>query len=297
MAPRRVVFGRVNRRYQSSIDNTPFTEEMRLLAGLGRFEAVDGEKRWIVGDIEIDDSGTFLSGVIGFIDPETRLQFDDETDSWIKAIEETVEGASNKAVVPFAIDLRSDCRWTANATSPRVHPKTFRRGIELALNAARKERGWQTDWEVDLVASVRTIEEWIVSHPEIRLARRTIKLPNPGRDISRDIEDMRQLAARTKHEEYVAHPNQNLRAVDGSGNITREFSDFILGTDMGNIELTLVARGPGRTYKFSSQSMADETLIADFGDDWQLGIEFIRDALREYSERRANNINDSNSRW
>ena len=285
MTKRRIVFGRINRRYQSSIDQTPFYHEMRMLADLGRFEAVDGDKRWIVGDIEVDESTTFLSGIIGFTDPETRLHFDETADSWIKALSEEVEGASSKAVVPFAIDLRPDRRWTASVTSPRVHAETFRRGIELALNAARYERGFRTDWEVDLVTSPATVDEWVERHPEVRLIRRTIKLPNPGRDISEDIREMRVLAAGRKQETYTARYNQNLRAVDDEGRTSRAIKNLTTGMDTGQVELYLEARGPAGVYKFWSTSKADETYVTDFADDWQLGIAFVLDALREYSKR------------
>ena len=287
MRKRRVVFGRVNRRYQSSIDQTPFDTEMLMLAGLGRFEATDGTKRWIVGDIKVDESMPFLSGIIGFTDPETRLHFDESADSWIKALSQEVEGASSKAVVPFAIDLRSDRRWTATVTSPRVHAETFRRGIELALNAARVSRGFQTDWEVDLVASRATVEEWVERHPEVRLIKRTIKLPNPGRDLSEDIQEMQALAARRKEESYTAGYNQILRAVDDDGHPSDAMKTLTTGTDTGQVTLYMEARGTAGTFKFSSATNTDETYVDDFADDWQLGIEFVLSALREYSKNRA----------
>lgn len=287
MTQRRVVFGRVNRRHQSSIDQTPFDHEMRMLAELGRFEAAEGDKRWIVGDIEVDDSSSFLSGIIGFTDPETRLHFDKDANSWIKALSEEVEGASSKAVVPFAIDLRPNRRWTASATSPRVRAETFCRGIELALNAARAARGFSTDWEVDLVVSQATVEEWLKRHPAVRVIRRTVKLPNPGRDISEDIRQMQKLAAARKTEEYTARYNKNLRAVDDTGSASDVLKDMTAGIETGQVELYLEARGPGGPVKFRWTSNVDEAYVADFGDDWQLGIEFVRDALREYSDQRA----------
>ncbi len=287
MKKRRVVFGRVNRRYQSSIDQTPFDTEMRLLAYLGRFEAVEGDKRWLVGDLQVDESVSFLSGVIGFTDPETRLHFDETADSWIKALSQEVEGASSKAVVPFAIDLRPDRRWTATVTSPRVRAETFRTGIELALNAARSRYGFLTDWEVDLVTSRATVDEWIENHPEVRLIRRTIKLPNPGRDISDDIREMQALAAGRKQETYTARYNQSLRAVDDDGRTSDEVKKLTIGTDTGQVTLHLEARGPAGVVTFRSATNADETYVADFADDWQLGIEFVLSALREYSQERA----------
>ena len=287
MAKRRVVFGRVNRRNQGSLDRLSFGQEMNLLAELGRFEAQDGAKQWIVGDIQIDNSGAFLSGIIGFTDPETRLHFDESTDSWIKALSEKVAGASSKSVVPFAIDLRPERRWTANATSSRVHADTFRRGIELALNAARSTRGFPTDWEVDLVTSPATFDEWIESHRDIREIKRTIRPPNPGRDLTKDLEDMDALAARRKQEVYTAGYNQNLKVFDDEGHTTEAIKNLAFGTDTGQVTIEIEARVQGGTRKFKSKMSADDVYVEDFGNDWQLGIEFVLDALREYSDGRA----------
>ena len=53
-AKRTVFFGRVNRRYQPTLIAAPFREEMERLVELGRFTADDGQKHWIVGDLEIN---------------------------------------------------------------------------------------------------------------------------------------------------------------------------------------------------------------------------------------------------
>ncbi len=46
------------------------------------------------------------------------------------------------------------------------------------------------------------------------------------------------------------------------------------------------ARGPGLTYKFNSKRSFDHAFIPDYGSNWELGIEFVLDALREYSAAR-----------
>ena len=287
MSPRRVVFGRINRRYQGSIDPSSYDIEMYMLSELGRFEASQGDKRWIVGNIARDESTFFLSGIIGFTNPEIRLHFDEASDSWIEAFSEEVEGASSQAIVPFAIDLRPDRRWTASVTSPRIRAETFCRGIELAINVARYRLGFETDWEVDVVTSRATVDRWVELHPEIRMIKRIVKLPNPRRDISQDIRDMQDLAARRKEEQYTAGRNQRLRAVDDAGRASDAIKNLTVGMDTGQVEINMEARGPRGGYKFRSVTNADDIRIPDFMDDWQLGIEVVLDALREYSDQRA----------
>lgn len=287
MGQRRVVFGRVNQRYHGSIDQLSFHDQMLLVSELGHFEAYQGGKRWIVGNIAIDKTTSFLSGIIGFADLEVRLHVDEVSGSWLKASSQLVDGASSQAVVPFAIDLRPNRRWTASVTSPRIRPETFCRGFELSINRARSRLGLDMSLEVDVVTSRTTVEEWVEMHPEIRVIRRVVKLPNPRRDIAQDIQDMEDLAASRKEEQYTAGRNQNLRAVDDAGRASNAIRNLTVGLDTGQVEITMEARGPGGGSRFRSVTSPDETRIPDFMDDWQHGIELVLYALRDYSDRRA----------
>ena len=288
MGERRVVFGRINRRYQDSFDESSFRNEMQMLAELGRFEAAQSNsKRWIVGNIELHRKATFLTGIIGFADPEIRLHFNETSDSWTKGISELVAGASSQAVVPFAVDLRPDRRWTASVTSSRIRAETFCRGIERAINVARSQLGLNPDWEVDVVTSRTAVNDWIELHPEIRRIKRIIKLPNPRRDISKDIADMQDLAAQRKEEQYTAGRGQRLRAVDESGRTSDAIQNLTAGVETGQVEIDLEARGPNGSYKFRSVTNADSVRIRDFMNDLEVGIELVLMALDEYSGQRA----------
>jgi hypothetical protein len=283
MANRKVAFGRVNRR-QQTVDTRPFAEEMEMLLQMERMEMRDGDRHWIVADLTPNDR--YLTGIIGFEDSETRHHFDWESSSWIKAVTSQAYGASSKALVPFAIDMSEKGRWTACAISPRVQPQTFSNGLAIAMNAARRSLGFPTDWEVDIVTSRHTVEEWIRVHPEVRLFRRTVRLPNPGHDLKDDIAEMEQLAARTKREEFVAGYDKTLRLTEQDGELRREVADKLDGMDLGQVSVSLEARGPGVSYKFNSQRSYDHAFIPDYGSDLQLGAEFILGALREYSQSR-----------
>lgn len=261
---------------------------MARLAELGEMERTVGGRTWIAADLELHESGDFLTGMIGYEEPDERVEYDREASSWLKSRRSLIAGASSKAVVPFAVDLREDRRWVAFALSPHIRPETFRNGLEVALNAARESIGFPTDWEVDLVTGKSTVEEWVRGHPEVRLFRRTMKLPNPPRDLSDDIAEMREIRAYNRTEQFTARRNLTLQVVDQEGNLTEVFSRLLDGIENGYIEVNLTARGgTGIEYKFSTRNQADGTYVEDFGDDWELGIDLVFAALREYSARRA----------
>jgi hypothetical protein len=62
------------------------------------------DKEWIAADMTIDPSGDFLTGMLGFSDPDHRRDFESDAWSWLKAERTTASGASEKAIVPFAVD-------------------------------------------------------------------------------------------------------------------------------------------------------------------------------------------------
>ena len=94
------------------------------------------------------------------------------------------------------------------------------------------------------------------------------------------------MAARRKEETFTAHHNQSLRVVNYDGRMNDDMKKIIEGIDIGQVTVSMEARGPDGIRKFSSATNTDETYISDFADDWQLGIELVLDALREYSAQR-----------
>jgi hypothetical protein len=289
MGKRRVNFGRINRRDQATLGDLTFGQEMQAMADLEKMELADGARTWIAADLTIDDAQTYLTGLLGFEDEDQRIHFDRENNSWKKGETETAEGASSKALVPFAVDLDDGARWVAFAQAPRIPPPTFRTGFELTLNAAREHLEWPTNWEVDLVTSESTVHEWVLDHPDVKMIRLTIKLPNPGRDLSEDIEQMRALAARTKREEFKALYNRELNVLTPAGDLSEPFKDVIRGSDKGQVEIALEARGPTNRsgHWFSSSTYTDRTWIEDYGQDWDLGVALVLAELRRYSQKRS----------
>jgi hypothetical protein len=287
VAPRRqkVVFARINRRQpdQRMLALRTFREDVADLAHSRqtRFREPYEEayRTWIAADMLIQPDGDFMTGTLGYTTRETRRIFEDEAWSWIKAQTEESEGARPDAVVPFAIDLREQQRWVAFAPAPRLQPKMFTRGFKRVLNHAVAETGLvPADWEVDLVASRRNVEEWLDNHPAVHLLRRTIKFSNPGRDLDRDRQEMRALSAQRKTEEFKASGR-------GALNISSpEFRSKLDGTETGDLELYLESRGaPGAgDAVFRSIDSPDQRAIDSFGRDLIQGVGVVLEVLRQY---------------
>lgn len=184
----------------------PLAEDMSALAVSGLTVADLKRVRYRAADLQIDPSGTFLTGLIGFSERETLFQFEDEAFSWLKGEVQEVEGATSATVVPFAIDLREHRRWVAYVVSQRIRSNVFRQALAATLNRAVKDLGLlPSEWEVDPVLSTGTVEDWVERHGRITKFTRRTRLTNALRDVDEARRKMRMLAA-TKQEETFTAP-------------------------------------------------------------------------------------------
>ena len=267
----------------------PFREEMQILAESRQTEAEIRARLWIAADMTLDASGDFLTGVLGFADAEDFRDLDRQSFSWIKGEVQRAHGASRSTMVPFAVDLRDDHRWVAFATSHRIRQNNFSQGLGIILTSAVKRlRLIPAEWEVDLVTSFTTVEEWLEEHPDVYELVRIVRFPNPRRDIDEDRKKMKALGASRKAESYSSGRDNRLEL---EGNPV--FEHLSEGLDTGDVAIILKARGPaGSKPTFKSWESADEAHIEDFGDDYQLGMERILDVLRRYVEERGKGQGD-----
>lgn len=289
MAPkkRKVVFARINRRHagQDTLAMRSFAEDMRELAQsrLTQFtepgDVLTPGKTWIAADMSIDATGDFLTGTLGFSERAERREFDPESWSWIKGERQVTDTAAQDTVAPFAVDLRDSQRWVAFATAGRLQAPSFIRGFGLVLDKAVADANFiGTQWEVDLITSRASIDEWLSEHPMVKRMRRTIKFSNPGRDLDDDRAEMRALAANRKTEEFAAARGGTLDTQ------SPEFLGKLNGTETGDLELELQSRGRLDVAEstFKSTEKADSKTIDDFGLDLMYGMEIVLSALREY---------------
>jgi hypothetical protein len=229
--------------------------------------------------MSIESDSDFLTGVLGYTSPAEHRQFDEENWSWITAWPSQVTAARSDTISPFSVDLRDRNRWVAFAPTARLTKKMFAEGFERVLNSAINAAGLiPTEWEVDMVVSRNSVDEWLREHPLVYQLRRTVKFPNPGRDLDADRQEMRALGARRKTEEYAA----SSRGVINTS--ADQFNDKLDGVETGDIELILRARGRDGSGDaiFNSSSRADEVSVDSFGGDLRRGIVLVGVALRQY---------------
>jgi hypothetical protein len=198
---RRVAFARINRRVptKTTLSLGSFTEETKALLESRETRALIKERteqrEWIAADLELDPSGDFMMGVLGFSHPKRLTDFDEETFSWIKGERRTEHGASERTMVPVAIDLREDHRWVAFATAYRVRPPSFAKGLVVLTRAVTEAGRLPVEWDVDLVTDITDVEEWLAHHPDVYNFERFVRFPNPVRTLDDDREEMQKLAA------------------------------------------------------------------------------------------------------
>jgi hypothetical protein len=281
--PKRVAFGRINRRLPEehlSLDMRPFREDVVALAESGELRAVVEGREWIAADMSLDPSGDFMTGVLGYSDVETKRDFEEEAFSWVKGPTREEAGASTQTLVPFAIDVRDDHRWVGFVPSRLIRVRKFSEGFSIVLNRAVQTLGLiAAEWEVNMLTDRSTIDEWLEENQDVVLFVRTVKFENPGRDISAERAEMRALAAKQKTESFQAPPQGYLRLQQNE-----EFEGLLHGVETGDVDIELKARSGQR---FKSLEHADERFISDYGSDLETGMGRVLDALREYAEAKG----------
>jgi hypothetical protein len=232
---------------------------------------------WIAADMRIE-STDFMVGVVGFADTEQLRDFDPQTFSWLKGEIREAFGASERTMVPFAIDLREDKRWVGFGTASRIQPAGFASGFEATLNAAIEKVGQMpTDWAVDLVQPKELVEQWLLAHPGVVKFSRTVRLHNPVSHIDDDRSEMQALAARTKTETFSAQRNRTLEIANNP-----LFEEKLSGIETGDLDVVLIAKEGSTEVRFSSKQHSDHTFIDDYGQDLERGMELVLRAVAEY---------------
>jgi hypothetical protein len=289
---RKVKFARINRRRppgQETLAMRSFAEDLTALAEshLTTFTQIDPQtgytRTWTAADMTVQPDGDFMTGILGFSTPDQQKLFDADAWSWVKGETVELDAATRRTMSPFAIDLRPSNRWVSFAPTANLRPTVFSSGLEQALNhAVAASNLIPTEWEVDLVTSRAEIDQWLEEHPLVHFLRRTVRIPNPGRDLDDDRAEMRALGARRKVEEFSAGRSSALD-IDSD-----EFRQKLDGTQTGDLDLQMVAHealGGGQS-KFNSKTSADETLVDEFGLDLMRGMELVLEALQLYVRSR-----------
>jgi hypothetical protein len=280
---RRVVYARVNRRRpdQEDLAERAFAEDMRTLVQAEAIHAPYGTDEWFATDLSIEPSGTFMSGIVGFMSSEEYRLVDWEKPSWKKAPTTVVEGGTRNTIVPFAVDLRRDRRWIAFAPTARIQPVTFTLGFKVLLESAVTSLGLMpAEWDVDLIPSTKRIFEWLSENPDVSEFIRVVRRPNPDRQVHQDIARMRSMGARTKREEYTPFYGKTLNLADNPELV----EELIARAPEGDVDITIRTR-TGRS-TFRSRREIEEGTVSDWGRDLDAATDAMLEAVRLWSEGR-----------
>lgn len=280
-----VAFGRINRRTpdQSELTDRSFALDLMLLADSHLTEVVEeaarehAQRHWIAADMTLTADGRFLTGVLGYSESLTQLDFNRDAWSWQKADQREANAGSEDTVVPFAIDTDEEHRWIAFATARRMQATQFRRGLELVLQKAVSQQATiAAAWEVDLITARAEVDQWLSQNPRVFALTRTVKFTNPGRNLDDDRQAMRDLRARRLTESYAAHPHQTLDTH------SPEFVEKLDGVETGTVEIDMKARSEdgSSVHRFTTRKRPAHTLIDRFTDLHE-GMGHVLDALRQ----------------
>ena len=276
-----VLFARINRRAEQSLNRRAFNDEMAALARSHDTRAERDDHIWIAADLELTDDN-LLVGIIGYETTDTYLNFNEDEWSWIKGAQNVAEGASDRTLSPFAVDLTANGRWICFGPSGYLNQRTFPTGFAVVMNEALRRQGDAfADWEVDILSDTSALVEWIDSHTDITKMVVSIRRPNPGRDLTSDLEEMRRLRARTKEETFSPYYGESLR-IEGE-----ELEDLRSDVEKTNVDLRLTARVGSATARFNSKNNIAQDFVDRYGDDMRAGMDAVTEVLRAFKRRRA----------
>jgi hypothetical protein len=205
-----VAFARINRRMAPSLVHRPFREVMMTMMASHNMEADRGGHTWIAADLEVTHDD-LLVGIIGYTTAAVMTHFDPTEWSWLKGTQTVEEGADISTLAPFALDLDERRRWVAFAPTGRLNERTFPGGFQAVLNEAliRQDEVF-SDWEVDMVSSGIALRDWVSRHPDVVEMKLTLRLSNPGRDLSADRLAMRNMGSAKLEKRFFPQRNQSL---------------------------------------------------------------------------------------
>lgn len=243
---KKLYYARINRRLRrgatDSLAQSTFRDELTALVNSHDMVWHDSKNKrtWIAADLQWTPDQRFVTGILGYKEERVDVDFDEESWSWTKGAEESRDTASDRSLVPFAIDAEDDARFVAFIPTSGLRRGGFRRGLQKVLQAAVATQGiLGHDWEVDLIVEEQILRAWIADHPDVFRLNRTVKFTNPGAVLDEDRRRMDELQAERKYERYSARRGQTLDTSTG------DFGELIDGIEEGFVDIALASRGPG----------------------------------------------------
>jgi hypothetical protein len=178
-----LLFYRVNRRALRQVSlfaEQPLDFFDHVTSVLPFGEAVDTgrkyQRRWRLGNKEVDVARRLLTGQIGYERPDERPtdRYDEESKAWVDAIDVT----ESTARAPFVIDGVS--RNLVILQHPTFLENTLAVVFTTLLNRGEQRREFPTtEWDVEPILNEREFLTWLRTADAVEEVRFNAKLPNP----------------------------------------------------------------------------------------------------------------------
>lgn len=170
-----------------------------------------GDRRWQLGNRNIDASSRYLAGVIGWESEQLREEdhFDDAKAEWVPS----VGHASQVSLSPFVIT--SSSRRLFVMKHPSFAETTLATVFRTILNKGEeaREAGPTTDWDVQPMLDEIEFEDWLREIAVLDRVTFVARLPNPdAEEAFRELDEhLRQMkAGEMRHELRAANDEDGL---------------------------------------------------------------------------------------
>lgn len=147
-----------------------------LLFGAATDTGRKHQRRWRLGNEEIDEERKLLIGHVGYERPDERPtdRYDEEARAWVDAIDLT----ESTARAPFIIDGIS--RNLVVLQHPTFAENTLPVVFKTLLNRGEHQREYPTtEWDVEPILDETEFLIWLRTAEAVQELRFTAKLPNP----------------------------------------------------------------------------------------------------------------------
>lgn len=175
-----------------------------------------GDRRWQLGNREIDGDERFLAGVIGWESERLREEdhFDDESREWVLS----VAPKSQVALSPFVVESAS--RRLFVMKHPSFAETTIATVFRTILNDGEQARegGPTTEWDVQPMLDEIEFEDWLHEIAVLDKVNFVARLPNPDAE-----EAFRELDEHLRHMK-AGEMRHELKAADDEVGLSTDFS-------------------------------------------------------------------------
>ena len=280
----RVLAYRVNRRplpednlfAEPGLPEDVFEHFARVLApGYPVVTGTRYQRRWLVGNLEVDSVDRTIVGRIGW--EPLRKAFVQRWSTDAKGWLETPADPSDGEVMPFAFD--GETRLLGVLRAPDSDPSTIATVFDTVLNDNERQLLERTtDWSVEPLLDRETFLTWLDKTEVVRSVTFTAQLPNPEPDEAFNdlFQRMQQRRATHLSETMRSNSEAGLRAVTED----RHFAQAMTMAERGFAELRGEGVREGHRTSFNQREAVASEEVEDLPATYAGAAAMLRDLVK-----------------